>query len=243
MHHSSFGNERSPSRSTRDSWLWSGAAAGIFGIFGTLVGDIHLPGDGTAGGIVTMDMIDGVNQQRAHLSIVTGFIAVALLLVFAAAWRRHMESRHPESTAMHLVPLALSAAAGALTLGYGWKGATAIYHAEGMDAGTYDDLGLFVYYILNDFGSFIGWFGVTIAAGACVWLSFRERLLPIWLGIFSCLPVLAVVGFTGGTGLPGFPGVVSPLWLTIACTGLALQRELSARGAAIQPQTTPLTTT
>lgn len=230
MHRSSPDISASPSpRPARDLWLWSGAAAGVFGILGTLVTDIHLTGDGTNGNLVTMDMVGQIDQQKAHLSIVTGFIAVALLLIFAAAWRRHMEARFPDSTAVRLVPQSLTAAAGALSLGYGWKGATAIYHADGMDSGTYDNMGLYVYYILNDFGSYIGWFGVTVAAGACVWLAFKERVLPLWMGAFSCLPVLAVIGFTGGTGLPGFPGVVSPLWLAIACAGLGLHRGSTAR--------------
>jgi len=194
------------------------------GIIGTLITDIHVPGDGTNGDRLTMAAVGQIDQQKAHLSIVAGFIAVALLLALAAAWRRSMEPLAPNSIAARLVTQALTAAGGALTLGYGWKGASAIYHDDGMDAGTYDQMGLYVYYILNDFGSFIGWFGVTVAAAAVVWLSLRERLLPLWIGIWSCLPVLAVAGFTGGTGLPGFPGVVSPIWMVVAFAGIALSR-------------------
>ena len=114
-------------------------------------------------------------------------------------------------------------------LGYGWKGATAIYHADGMDNGTYDEMGLYIYYILNDFGSYIGWFGVTVAAGAVAWMGLKERSIPLWIGIFSCIPVLAVVGFTGGTGLPGFPGVVSQIWMVVAFAGLGLHRTFARR--------------
>jgi purine-cytosine permease-like protein len=88
-------------------------------------------------------------------------------------------------------------------------------------------MGLYIYYILNDFGSYIGWFGVTVAAGAVAWMSLRERVIPLWIGIFSLIPVLAVVGFTGGTGLPGFPGVVSPIWMAVAFAGLALHGTLN----------------
>lgn len=223
------GNTTASTAPQRELWLLSGAAAGIFGILGTLVTDIHLPEDGS-GTHITMDMVSQIDQRKAHLSIVFGFIAVACMLVFAAVWRRHMEERYPNSSAIRVVAQGLTAAAGALTLGYGWKGATAIYHHDGMDSDYYDNMGLYVYYMLNDFGSYIGWFCVTVAAGACVWLAFRERVLPMWMGIFSCLPVLAVIAFTGGTGLPGFPGVVSPIWLSIACLGLFLhQGSVSAR--------------
>lgn len=49
-------------------------------------------------------------------------------------------------------------------------------------------------------------------------------MLPLWIGFFSLIPVLAVVGFTGGTGLPGFPGVVSQIWMTVAFAGMAFSR-------------------
>ena len=63
----------------------------------------------------------------------------------------------------------------------GRHGAT-IFHADEMDSGTYDAMGLSIAYILNDFGSYIGWFSVTVAAGAVAWMSLRERVLPLWIG-------------------------------------------------------------
>jgi hypothetical protein len=210
----------------RVHWAWAGAAAGLFGVAGTLITDIHVASDGFDTPD-TMAVVSQIDQRMAHLSIVTGFIAVVLLLALAAKWRGTVEARVPGSTAARIVTQALTAAAGALSLGYGWKGASAIYHADGMDSGTYDEMGLYIYYILNDFGSYIGWFGVTVAAGAIAWMSLRERVIPLWIGVFSLLPVLAVVGFTGLTGLPGFPGVVSPIWLVVAFTGLSLHRTFS----------------
>ena len=210
--------------SGRARWPLVGVAAGIFGVIGTLITDIHVEGDGTRGDVMTMADVSQIDQQLAHFSIVSGFIAVTLLLALAALWRKAVEPLAPQSVAARIVTQALTAAAGALSLGYGWKGASAIYHKDGMDAGTYDEMGLYVYYILNDFGSYIGWFGVTVAAGAVAWMSLKERVLPLWIGIWSLVPVLAVVGFTGGTGLPGFPGVVSPIWMVVTFAGLALTR-------------------
>lgn len=207
----------------RAVWPWVGVAAGVAGFAGTLLGDIHVPTDG-GDAPMTMAAVSEIDQRAAHLSIVTGFIAVTLLLVLAAMWRGTIEPRLPGSTAASVVTQGLTAAAGALMLGYGWKGATAIYHADGMDHGTYDEMGLYIYYILNDFGSYIGWFGVTVAAGAIAWISLRERALPLWIGVWSCVPVLAVIGFTGGTGLPGFPGVVSQIWMAVAFAGMAFSR-------------------
>lgn len=220
-----------PSASRRNLWPLAGVAAGILGVLGTFITDIHVEGDGTRGEVMTMADVGKVDQFTAHLSIVFGFLAVTALLILAACWRKWIEPSVPGSVAARLVTQSMTAAAGALSLGYGWKGASAIYHADGMDSGTYDEMGLYVYYILNDFGSFIGWFGVTVAAGAVAWMALRERTLPIWIGVWSLIPVLAVIGFTGGTGLPGFPGVVSPIWMIVAFGGLAFTRLAPATAA------------
>lgn len=220
-----------PSIATRRLWPLTGALAGLTGFGATILTDIHVETD-RRDLLTSMANVDEINQRAAHLSIVLGFLAVALLLAFAAYWRAVVEPQAPRSIAARIVTQGLTAAAGALSLGYGWKGASAIYHDDGMDHGTYDDMGLYIYYILNDFGSFIGWFSVTVAAGAVAWMSLRERSIPLWIGAFSCIPVLAVLAFTGLTGLPGFPGVVSPIWMAVAFTGLALHGTFTTRTEA-----------
>jgi hypothetical protein len=142
----------------------------------------------------------------------------------AACWRTNVESRLPGRSAAAIVPLAFASAAGALSLGYGWKGALGLYHADGNEPGTFDEMGLYVYYVLNDFGSFIGWLGVAVAAGAVAWLALKNRVLPLWIGVWSVLPVVAVVIPLVLTGLPGFPGVVSQIWMIVTFAGLALSR-------------------
>jgi len=111
-----------------------------------------------------------------------------------------------------------------LTLGYGWRLALALYLPGGLNEWGWDDQGLAVYYVLNDFGAYIGWLGVVVAAGAMAWLSLRERVLPRWIGVVSLLPVLGVLGMSGAGAVAGFPGIVGPLWLTITFAGLALSR-------------------
>jgi hypothetical protein len=203
----------------RTRWPLVGAAAGVLGVIATLATDLHL---GTDGKTDTAAIVDKLSQPTAHASLVAGYATVTLLIVLSALWRRHVESRVPGSTAARVVSSGLISAAGALTLGYGWKGALAVYLPGGMDDELFDQTGLYVYYILNDFGSFIGWLGVTVAAGAVAWMALRERTISRWIGIVSLLPVLAVVAFSGGTGLPGFPGVVSGVWMVVAFLGLGL---------------------
>lgn len=209
--------------SKRSRWPLIGTAAGITGFVATLVTDIHPAND------ATIDIVDDVSQRTAHASIVAGYVTVALLVVLAAAWRRHVEPRVTSSTAARVVSNGILLSAAALTLGYGWKGAMAVYLPGGMDEGAFDKEGLYVLYMLNDFGSYIGWLGVTIAFGAIAWMAFRERTVSRWIGAAACVPVLAVTAFTVGTGLPGFPGVVSPLFLVITFTGLAFGKSTITR--------------
>ncbi|WP_411150478.1 hypothetical protein [Streptomyces sp. A30] len=211
----------------RARWPLYGVAAGLLGGIATLFADPRT-------GVTETDRVDAsilgdISRGAAHLGLVAGFITVALLLVLAAAWRRQVEPRVPGSTAAHVVSGALTASAAGLTYGYGWKGALAIYLPAGMNGKSFGDEGLFVYFMLNDFGGYIGWLGVVVAAGAIAWMSLRERTVSRWIGVLSLLPVLAVTVFAGATGLPGFQGVVGPVWLLIAFTGLAAGRSTIVR--------------
>ncbi|MFI1567150.1 hypothetical protein ACH4ZX_29580 [Streptomyces sp. NPDC020490] len=191
-----------PSRRAR--WPLFGVAAGLLGTVATLVTDVH-PEERPGG--FTSTVISDVSRTKAHAGIVAGFLVVALLLVLAGAWRRRVEPQVPGSTAAHVV-----------------SGALAVYLPGGMDAGAFDRAGLYVLFMLNDFGSFIGWLGVVVAAGAIAWMALRERTVSRWIGAVSVLPVLVVTGFVSATGLPGFQGIVGPLWLVVAFLGLSFGR-------------------
>ncbi len=214
--------------STRSRWPLIGTAAGVTGFIATLVADIHPPGVDSN----TAAVVDQLSRTAAHISLVAGYLTVALLVVLAAAWRRQVEPRVAGSTAARVVSNGILLSAAALTLGYGWKGALAVYLPGGLNGetgGGFDRDGLYVMYVLNDFGSFIGWLGVTIAAGAIAWMALRDRTVSRWIGVVALVPVLAVTGFAVATGLPGFPGVVSPLFLVIAFTGLAFGKSTITR--------------
>ena len=212
----------------RGRWPLLGVAAGLGSIVATLVLDVHPTMDSPTEPY-TADVVDRVSSGTAHASVVVGYVVVALLLVLAAAWRRHVEPRALQSTAARVVPLGLTAAAGALSLGYGWRGALGLYSVDGNELGAFDQAGLYVYFVLNDFGAYIGFLGVTIAAGAVVWMSLKERLVSRWIGVFSILPILPVVLTVTLFGLPGFPGVSSGLWLIVTFAGLTFGRSAVTR--------------
>ena len=206
----------------RGRWALTGSLTGLLGIAATLVTDVHPMS--WADKTTTADVVDDLSRVTAHASVVLGFLAVAGLLVLSAQWRRLVEPRVATSTAARVVTHGLLAAAGALALGYGFKGMLAVYLPGGLDEAAYDRDALYVMYVLNDFGSYIGWLGVTVAAGAVAWMALRERTISRWIGVWSLLPVLALTAITGLTGLPGFPGVVTPLWMVVAFAGLAFGR-------------------
>lgn len=214
-------------RSPRPKWPLVATATGLLGYAATLVFDGRTTGTDEVS--ISETLFTDLNPMVYRASMVTGYVVVALLLVLAAQWRRHVEARVPGSTAAHVVPLGLVASAAGLTYGYGWKGALGNYMPGGMEEGFYDTQGLYVYYLLNDFGAFIGWLGVVVAAGAVAWMGLRERTVARWLGAFSVLPVLAVVLMSGVGGVAGFPALVGPVWLVVLGLGLVFGRHTITR--------------
>jgi hypothetical protein len=203
-------------------WAWWGVAAGVLGIIGTIV---TLVSDTDP----TPDSVAALDPAGYHVGGAAGYLAVAALLVTAAAWRARVARLMPSSIAARVVADGLTASAAALTLGYGWKLAMGLYLDGGANAGQFDKNGLFVYFVLNDFGPFIGWLGVVVAAGAMVVLGLKARAVPRWIGVVSVIPVLGVLAMGLGVGVAGFPGMVGPLWLIVTFGALALRRTTGSR--------------
>ena len=214
-------------------WAWWGVAAGILGVVATILTLVNAPGSPP-----TAADVAHLSSGTYHVGGAVGYLAVAALLVTAGAWRaRVIPALDPASIAARVVADGLTASAAALALGYGWKLAMGLYLPGGANAGQFDRNGLFVYFMLNDFGPFIGWLGVVIAAGAMTVLGLRERAVPRWIGVVSALPVVAVLVASLGAGVAGFPGIVGPLWMIVTFAGLALSRtpvRAAARGRSRQ---------
>jgi hypothetical protein len=212
----------------RSRWPLFGAAAGLLGFVATMPLDGR---DGVAAENVklTHDLFVDLNPAIYRASMIVGYISVALLLVMAANWRRRVEHRLPGSTAAHLVPLGLVASAAGLTYGFAWKGALGNYIPGGMEDKYFDDQGLAVYFMLNDFGSFIGWLGVVVAAGAIAYMGLRERTVSRWIGAISLLPVIQTTVMVAGLGVPGVQGLLAGIWLFVACLGLTFGKSTITR--------------
>ena len=210
-------------------WPIWGAVAGLLGFTATVLTDTRPTSELEAADrgeqfVVDPSVMDELTRMPNYLGFLIGFAAVAALVVFAAAWRARVERRHTRSIAAAVVSGGVLVSAAGLALAYGWKGALANYGYDGPERGLFEDDGLFVYYMLTDFGPYIPWLGVLIVAGAFAWLAWRERLVSRILGTFSAVYVLLVVGGYVVMGVPGLAGPATGLWLAIASIWLAVGR-------------------
>jgi hypothetical protein len=211
--------DRAPEETARAqsrAWPLWGIAAGILGAVATVF--TAQPG----GTNVSESVVGRISASSYHVGGALGYVTVALLLVLAACWRATITRLSIHDAAARLVPDGLTASAAGLTLGYGWKLAMAMYLPGGINSGSFGANGKFVYYMLNDFGTFLGWLGVVVAAGAVAWLGLRSRLLSVWLAVVSLIPPLVVLVMGLVVGIAGFQGIVAPIWLIVAFAGLAL---------------------
>lgn len=217
-----------PTRARRSFTAWPlwGSAAGALGFAGSIIFDVRPDAElqafyrGEEYIVTPADML-GLDAFASRLGWTAGVLAIALLLVFAAAWSRHTQ-RFAHSTAAKVVTFGVIATAGAATLGYGWKGALANY--LGAESGLYDEQGLFVYYMLTDFGAYFPWLGVLVSSLAMAWMAFGERLISRILGAVSALFGLGLAGLMLVSGVPGIPGTLIQGWLVIAGVWLAVGR-------------------
>jgi len=211
-----------PARAPKQRWALWGVAAGVAGFAGLLAdGSMSLKDEDY---LLGKDVIGQLEREPYHVGIILGLVAALCLLVVAAGWRRWAEERAGRSLAARVVPQALTASAGAMLLGYGFKGSLALYLEGGMDEGTMHPDGLYSVFMFLDFGPFIAWWGVAMALGAIAWLGLRERLVGKGVAgvaaFFVAFPALVVLA----TALPGIPGVVCPLGLVITSVLVARTR-------------------
>lgn len=206
--------------------LWA-VLAGAAGMIGTVATDLRPDAEleaiarGESHAVVPADMI-GLDPTLARIGFLAGLVAILALIVFAAAWRRRVETRFSRSTAAHVVSIGFVASAGALILGYGWRGALANY--LGPEAGLYGEEGLFVYYMLTDFGGYIPWCGLLASALAVAWMAWIERSVSRVLGSVATVFGVLTLGAVVVSGVPGLPGVIMPFWLAVTGLWLAVGR-------------------
>lgn len=211
--------------------LWM-CAAGLLGVIGTLLSDQRAgeSGETTDYTVTVADMAD-LDHLPFRIGGFAGYLCVAALLVLAAVWNRRVTQRYPWSLGAPVVTYGLVAAAGALALAYGWKGALGDYLPGAAEHGAYDDTGLYTYYVMNDFSPYVGWVPVAVAMAGIAILGLRERLVSRPLGVFAAAVCLLCFGAVAVTGVPGLPFVsmlgllVVGMWLAVGNSAIVQEVE------------------
>lgn len=212
----------------RSYWPLVGAAAGVLGGVSTLMLDVRMGMPDAPSDTMTIDRVNDVEVMVSRAGFLGGFVAVALMLVTAAAWRRRRAARAGQYGGGCGEPGTRVRGRG-LTLGYGWKGAMAIYGEGGPESDGFDVQGRYIYFMLNDFGAYIPWFGVLVAAGAVCWMALRERTVDRWIGwVGVVLVALPVVGFIV-MSVPGLAAITMPLWMIATFVGLTFGKSTITR--------------
>ena len=219
-------------RSGNVRWTWGfwGIATGALGFAGHMFTATGISEDARRSGVGVIDELD---YRQFHLGVVAGIAAVFCLLALAAEWRRWAARNASDSTAADLVSLAFVASAGTMILGYGFKGSLATYLPGAPEANSYPKENLLSVFMFDDFGPFMAWWGVAMAALAIAWLSLRERALPLWIGIPSAIFGIVPYAVLVWRGLPGFPGVIDPLWIVLFGLGMMVHSHKRAEQPAL----------
>lgn len=213
----------------RWTWAFWGVATGVLGFAGHMLSAPDISDDARRSGV---GVIDDLDYRQFHLGVVVGIAAVFCLLALAAEWRRWAVRNAPDSLAADIVSLAFVASAGAMILGYGFKGSLATYLPGAPEGNSYPDENILAIFMFDDFGPFIAWWGVAMAALAIAWLSLKERALPIWIGVVSAIFGLVPYAALIWRGLPGVPGVVDPFWIVLFGIGMAVHSRKQAESPA-----------
>jgi hypothetical protein len=225
--------EMNANRAGSARWTWGfwGIATGVLGFAGHMLSATDIGDEARRSGVGVIDELD---YRQFHLGVVAGIAAVFCLLALAAEWRRWAARNVPDSLAADIVSLAFVASAGAMILGYGFKGSLATYLPGAPEADSYPKENLVSVFMFDDFGPFIAWWGVAMAALAIAWLSLRERALPLWLGIASAIFGIVPYAVLCWRGLPGFPGVIDPLWIVLFGIGMAIHARKTVEQPALR---------
>lgn len=210
--------------------LWI-TGSGLLGLVSTVALDVRAGDTSDPNYMVTVEDMAGLDPGLFRLGGLLGYLCVGALVVLAAVWHRRVAQRFTWSLGAPVVSFGVAASAAALTLAYGWKGALGNYLHGAAEERTYDDQGLYIYYVMHDFSPYIGWLPVAVALAGLAYMAFAERLVSRGLGAFAGLWAVVIYGAVGATGVPGLPFAatmglaVTGIWLSLGRSPIVLEGE------------------
>ena len=214
-----------PARGSRD-WAWVGVAAAVLGIVATwAVQFVYSSDDIDAGGQQLLDAIDSSSNEALYrVTSGLGYIAVACLIWFAIGLRRLLEERRPGTLMPNIMSASMIATAGALIVAFSLRAQV----FDGIDAYGGDPAVHVTINRLQQDTVLSAWAGLGAATAAAAWGSFREGILPRWLGWLSALvtvliAVLVLVGLAFPANIPAL------IWLLVMAVWATRQAPVGAR--------------
>ena len=209
-------------RSVRRAIPWTGVAAGVLGAIATMMSSTPADPSSRASdpaGTVTA-AFDGL-ALTLKASSALGFVAVALLLVFAADLRRRLAAQDPAGGLGPGLAWAGALLAGAaLAVAFMFAAMNGLLIAEG-----YRDTTLEAFSVIADNLAFAAWtpLGLTMAVVAVG--AVRHASSPRWVGVLSAATLCVLIGALA-VGLPFASWAIVCFWLVVA--GVAGIRESTA---------------
>lgn len=176
-----------------------------------------------------------VGHEAYRISGVLGYVCALLLLVLAAVWHQRVGRRFAHSTGATLVTFSAVATAALVTLSFGWRGALGNYLPGGPEENTYDTEGLYNYFVLNDFSTYIAFVPLLGACYGLAWMAFADGIVSRVLGGVAAVFATLLLGAVVVTGVPGLPAMVL-LGLVIAGIWLAVGRSQITAAAPARRQ-------
>lgn len=199
------------------NWALLAVPAGILGVFGMMSSVVDFQradrrADPTA---ITNLVID--NATAVKVGAVTGIIAVACLVVFAAGVRRRLEQQQPAGS---LWP-ALAWAGGLLTAAFLLVSFGLSLTMAWVIDQAYRDTTFEALHAITESNAFQAWAPLTLTAAAVAVAGIRHGAVAAWLGWFSALAAVAMATLTLAA-LPFVTWFPAAIWLVVAGLGLRL---------------------
>ena len=165
-------------------------------------------------------VIQKLERGNFRIGSILGMVAIGLLFVTVAAWRRWLQRIAPDDLAARTIPTALAGIPILNVFFVSMAATMVLYLPGGTDHGWLSDEALFVNFSMLDFGPLLGWWGAAVAAIALAVLAFGANPnVPRWMGFFSLAVMVLPVGLFFATGLPGLVGLFGPVWLAVISLG------------------------
>lgn len=209
------------------SWAWLGVAAVVLAIITTwAVQFVYSSDDLDAGGQQLLDAIgDGNNEAIYRISSGLGYIAVAMLIAYAAGLKRMLTARAGDQESS--IPSVIFGSMIAMAAGFAIAMSFRAQVFDGFDAYLADPSSHVTINRLSQDTVLCSWAALLGATSAAALGGIRGTIFPTWLGWVSAVATVLIAALClGGLAFPA--NIPASLWLLV----VAIWSVTAARKAA-----------